>query len=289
MGYVLGIGSAGMYSLASILSRIGQRSRPTDDGLLITNFMNAVVLGLFAIMITWPTWHLTGFIALVAGGIFGTVLGRFMWFRGIRLVGPSRANTFSVAVPVPTAIAAWIFLGEGLSVWEMLGGAITIFGLYQIVRSRTVEEATKDIPLRSYLIAASAPLFFGLAIFFRKWGLERFPGAISGAFVGSAVGLIFLTFLEASRGTLVALPKKLMADPPWEYLAAGFILAFALLAQFRAFPLLDAWVVGITGGTVAIWTPFLSRAILKQEEAITMRLIANIGVVFAGIVVIAVV
>ena len=289
MGYVLGLGSAFMYSLASILSRIGQRSRPNDDGLFITNFMNAFVLGLSAVVITWPTWETAGFVALVLGGIFGTVLGRFMWFRGIRLVGPSRANAFSVAVPVPTAIMAWIFLGEGLSIWEMVGGAITIFGLFQIVRSRVAEPATKDVPLRSYLIAASAPLFFGLALFLRKWGLERFPGAISGAFIGSAAGIIFLTLLEASRGTLIALPKKVISDPPWEYLGAGFILAFALLAQFRAFPLLDAWVVGITGGTVAIWTPFLSRAFLKQEEHLSKRLIANIGVVFAGIALIAVV
>jgi drug/metabolite transporter (DMT)-like permease len=46
-------------------------------------------------------------------------------------------------------------------------------------------------------------------------------------------------------------------------------------------------VVGILADTVTIWTPILSRVFLKQDEAISKRLIGNIGIVFLGVVVIA--
>ena len=115
------------------------------------------------------------------------------------------------------------------------------------------------------------------------------PGSLSGVLIGSAAGLVVLTAWDASRGRLGPLVRSTIASPPIPFLAAGVITAAALLTQFRALELIEAWVVGILGGTVAIWTPFLSKAFLKNDERITAQLLMNIGLVFAGVVVIAVV
>ncbi|MFT5430874.1 MAG: drug/metabolite transporter (DMT)-like permease [Myxococcota bacterium] len=288
MGYVLGLASAMFYSLASILFRIGQRTRPDDDGQLVTNFVNAVLLGMLALFITWQPWSTSGFIALVAGGISGTVFGRFALLRGIRLVGPTRGGTFQAATPIPAAIAGWIILNESISVLEAVGGAISIFGLVQIIRSRATQSDASKTPLQHYLIIAAAPVFFAIAVVLRKWGLERLPGAVGGAFIGSAAGLVVMSMIDVARGKLSpTVIKTSMTEPAWPFIGAGVVSAAALITQFRALVLIEAWVIGILVGTVAIWTPFFSYVFLRGEETITVRLLGYIGVVFAGVVMIA--
>lgn len=289
MGFLFGLASALCFSVGAILFKLGQRRRPNDDGHLVGNSVNVAFIALFAAFVAWPRWSASGFAALVAGGVLGTVVGRWAMLRGIRLVGPTRTNTFQTATPISAAIAGWIVLGEGVSPLEAVGGAMTIAGLLRIVRSRDTDSNGSPAPLRSYLITSAAPLAFGLAFVLRKWGLERMPGAVSGALIGSGAGLIVLLVWDAARRRLGPLIRHTVADPPWPFLAAGVVTALALLTQFAALGRIPAWVVGILGGTTAIWTPFLSVAFLKQEEPITARLLANIALVFAGVVLIAIV
>lgn len=289
MGYLFGVTSAFCFASGSILFKIGQRTRPNDDGHLVANFFNAILFGIIAIFITWSTWSQSGVIALIAGGILGTVFGRFSMLRGIRLIGPTRANTFQTATPVTAAIAGWIALGETVSLFEALGGALSIFGLIRIIRSRGSDTSTEPMPLKFYLIAAGAPIFFGLAFVTRKWGLERFPGSVTGAFIGSAAGFFVLSLWEAAQGRLLPIAQRTIADPPWPFFVAGVLSGAALIAQFRALSLIDAWIVGILGGMTAIFTPILSIIFLKNEDAITLKLIANIAIVFAGVAIIAIV
>ncbi len=289
MGFVFGATSALCFAIASILFKIGQRDRPDDDGHLVANFVNAVLLGVVALFVARPEWDRAGFLGLVAGGIVGTFLGRFFLLRGIRLVGPTRSNTFQTATPISAAVAGWLLLGEQVAPLEAVGGAISIYGLLRVVRSRGTDPAADGPPVRGYLIAAATPLCFGIAFVLRKWGLERMPGSVTGAFIGSLSGLLVLSLWNASRATLVPLIRGSFMQPAWLYLGAGVVTSGALLAQFQALTRVEAWIVGILGGTVAIWTPFLSMAFLKQDDVIDARLMVNVGIVFAGVVMIAVV
>ena len=289
MGYVFGVASAFFFASSSILFKIGQRSRPNDDGHLVANFLNATIFGIIAMFVTWPPWNRAGVIALVIGGILGTVFGRFSMLRGIRLIGPSRANTFQTATPVTAAIAGWIALGETISPLEAIGGALSIYGLVRIVRARSSDTVSEPVPVKFYLIASGAPIFFGVAFVTRKWGLERFPGSVTGAFIGSVAGFFVLSVWEATQSRLMPIFRRTISDPPWPFFVAGIVTGAALLTQFRALGLIDAWIVGILGGMTAIFTPILSIIFLKNEEPITLQLIANIGIVFTGVAIIAIV
>ncbi len=289
MGYVFGVASAFFFASSSILFKIGQRSRPNDDGHLVANFLNATIFGIIAMFVTWPPWNRAGVIALVIGGILGTVFGRFSMLRGIRLIGPTRANTFQTATPVTAAIAGWIALGETISPLEAIGGALSIYGLVRIVRARSSDTVSEPVPVKFYLIASGAPIFFGVAFVTRKWGLERFPGSVTGAFIGSVAGFFVLSVWEATQSRLMPIFRRTISDPPWPFFVAGIVTGAALLTQFRALGLIDAWIVGILGGMTAIFTPILSILFLKNEEPVTLQLIANIGIVFTGVAIIAII
>ena len=287
MGYAYGLMSAFCFGAGAVLFRIGQRSRPHDDGHWLSNLMNALVFGGLALFVAWPTWNRNGFITLVAAGVAGTVLGRFSLLRGIRLVGATRGNTFQAATPVTAALVGWIVLGETITILEALGGALTIVGLVEIVRERGGDDDLEPPRLRGYLVASGAPVFFGIAFVLRKWGLEQYPGSVTGAFIGSAAGIVVLSLWESGQGRLATRIRDSATVGAWPFLAAGIITSGALLTQFLALERVPAWVVGILIGTSAIWTAALSTLFLRGDERLTLRLMGSIGVVFVGISIIA--
>ena len=92
MGFVFGLASALCFAAGAILFKIGQRARADDDGHLVANAFNVMLFAAFALFVDWPDWSRSGFAALVAGGVLGTVLGRWAMLRGIRLVGMDLAT-----------------------------------------------------------------------------------------------------------------------------------------------------------------------------------------------------
>lgn len=289
MGFALGLLAALSFSATSILARIGQRTRPNDDGVFISVFVNVALLGAFAAIVSWPKWDTAAFVSFVIAGVIGTVGGRTSLLRGVRLIGPSRSNAMVTGAPVVAAIAGWIALGERLQPVEVLGGALVIGGVLWLITARSSDDpASRRASLIAYLIAAGAPLSFGLAFVFRKWGLERFDSSLVGAWIGSASAFVGIALIDAARGRLGSRISENFRSPSWWFVGAGVTSSVALLSQFTAFRYLEAWVVGVLQGTQALWTIGLSLVFLRQEERIDASLIGSVALVVSGVVLIAV-
>ncbi len=288
LGIVFGLAAAFCFSSTTIFVRIGQRTRPDDDGVFMSVFVNVLVLGAVAALVTWPAWDSAAMVSFVIGGVIGTVGGRTSLLRGVRLIGPSRSNAFVTGAPVVAAVAGWVALGETLTLIEVLGGAIVITGLLWLIQARSagVGPDRRAVPLRSYLIAAGAPISFGLAFVFRKWGLERFPSSVVGAFVGSAAAYVVIVLIEAARRKLAERTRSNFTNVSWWFVGAGVATSLALLSQFQAFKYLEAWVVGIFQATQGIWTIGLSLVFLKSDERIDVALVGSVFLVVAGVVLI---
>ncbi|AGT09863.1 DMT family transporter [Paracoccus aminophilus] len=63
-----------------------------------------------------------------AGGL-ASVLLPYFWVRGIALLGPARAAIFINLLPVMTALAAIVFLGEPVRSWHLIGGGAALAGV----------------------------------------------------------------------------------------------------------------------------------------------------------------
>ena len=137
IGPAFGLLTAVFFAAGSILARIGQRSRPDDDGVFMTVLVNVAVLYLATLFVKPPEWNREGIVALIIGGIIGTVLGRTSLLRTVRLLGPSRASGFVVGTPVVAAIGGWIVLGESITLIEGIGGTITLVGFWLLARARS--------------------------------------------------------------------------------------------------------------------------------------------------------
>ena len=289
MGLALGLGAAIFFASASIALRVGQRTQPDDDGLFMTVLMNTILFAAIVPFVAVPAWSTSGVVGLMAGGVVGTMLGRFSNLRSIRMIGPTRANSFLTGNPVVSAIAGWIVLGETVGPLEAAGGALVVYGLLRFIRARsapaTIGSAVQP-SARGYIFAVLAPTFFGIAFVIRKWGLERYDSAVLGALIGSAAAFMMLNLIYAARGELGAMLRSNLTRPSKWFVVAGVFTSAALLSQFAAFSRLPAWVVGILQGTQTIWTMGLSIVFLGSEEAIDRGVVTNVAIVAAGVSVI---
>ncbi|MBU8907580.1 DMT family transporter [Desertibacillus haloalkaliphilus] len=63
-------------------------------------------------------------------GIFPSVIALLFWNKGVAAIGPSRASIFLNLLPVFTIVGAVVFLGETVTVIQLIGGVLVIGGVY---------------------------------------------------------------------------------------------------------------------------------------------------------------
>ncbi|MBK5266299.1 MAG: DMT family transporter [Acidimicrobiia bacterium] len=287
VGPAFGLLTAVFFAAGSILARIGQRNRPDDDGVFMTVLVNVVVLFLATLFVKPPEWNRQGIVALIIGGIIGTVLGRTSLLRTVRLLGPSRASGFVVGTPVVAAIGGWIVLGESITLIEGIGGTITLVGFWLLARARSTGNLTNEKPpVWYYLVGLGAPVFFGTAFVFRKYGLNLYPDSYRGAFIGAASAFPIIVLIDAFRGQLGERIRTNFQTVNWWFVAGGVATAGALLSQFTAFSYLPAWVVGIFAGTQGIFAMMLSKAFLKHDDHLDRTAIISVVLSTIGVVII---
>ncbi len=66
---------------------------------------------------------------MVYSGIGALVIAYIFWYRGVRLIGPTRTAMYSNLQPVIAVIVAWIVLGELPTLWQGVGAASIMSGL----------------------------------------------------------------------------------------------------------------------------------------------------------------
>lgn len=83
----------------------------------------------------------TGYIA-----VFGSVIGFLFWSHGVAELGPSRAGQFVHLMPVFGAALAFIFLGEPLSMAQLLGAGLVLSGIVVIEQKFIVFRRRESLP-----------------------------------------------------------------------------------------------------------------------------------------------
>lgn len=78
---------------------------------------------------SWTTLPLSGWGALLYSGLLALTLAYFFWYRGVRVLGPTRTAMYSNLQPVVALIVAWVALGEKPTLIQVLGAAAIMCGL----------------------------------------------------------------------------------------------------------------------------------------------------------------
>jgi len=89
-------------------------------------------------------WTWSSVAALVAVGLFSSVLAYVFWNRGVDQVGAPVAGLFVHLMPVFGIVLAWLFLDERLELFHMIGIALILTGIW--ITSRRQREAIVAAP-----------------------------------------------------------------------------------------------------------------------------------------------
>lgn len=78
---------------------------------------------------SWTALPMKGWSAIVYSGVFALVIAYLFWYRGVRIIGPTRTAMYSNLQPVVAVLMAWWLLGETPTWWQGVGTGCILGGL----------------------------------------------------------------------------------------------------------------------------------------------------------------
>ncbi len=69
-------------------------------------------------------------------GLVATLVGYAAWNVGLRGLGPTRAVSYTYAIPALAVLMGALFLDEPITIWLAVGGALIVGGVALAQRAR---------------------------------------------------------------------------------------------------------------------------------------------------------
>jgi len=77
----------------------------------------------------WTALPYEAWLAITYSGLFALVIAYLIWYRGIKLIGPTRTSMYSNLQPIFAVLVAWVALGEVPTAAQGVGAAAVAGGL----------------------------------------------------------------------------------------------------------------------------------------------------------------
>lgn len=78
----------------------------------------------------WAAIGKGGWLALLYSSVISMGVAYFFWYRGLRILGPTRAAVYTNLQPIVALLVAWAFLNETPTIFQGVGAATIIAGVF---------------------------------------------------------------------------------------------------------------------------------------------------------------
>jgi drug/metabolite transporter (DMT)-like permease len=78
----------------------------------------------------WSAITAAGWAAVLYSGVVSMVIAYLFWYRGLRVLGATRTSVYGNLHPIVAIFIAWIFLHEAPTVWQGIGMATIVGGIF---------------------------------------------------------------------------------------------------------------------------------------------------------------
>jgi drug/metabolite transporter (DMT)-like permease len=78
----------------------------------------------------WSAIGMGGWLALLYSSVISMGVAYFFWYRGLRVLGPTRSAVYTNLQPIVALLVAWAFLNETPTVFQGVGAATIIAGVF---------------------------------------------------------------------------------------------------------------------------------------------------------------
>lgn len=138
LGVLLSLGAAVVYSIYIVLgNRVVKELSPTVTSTFVALFAalslsaSGVATGSLQYNLTPSAW-----LALLAIVACSTIMAMLTFFRGMELIGPTKASILSTVEPLITFGFSALFFGDRFTLIQLAGGIAVLAGAVLVVRAR---------------------------------------------------------------------------------------------------------------------------------------------------------
>lgn len=236
-------------------------------GSMIVNRVRLIAASLFLSLAHWiflgSPWpvmaDLDRWFWLGLSGIIGLVVGDAFLFQAFIWVGPRISMLMMSLAPILAALVAWLFLGEMLSLGQLLGIMLTLLGVvWVIIDKNKDQESGEGIYIKGILFGFGGAVGQALGFVMAKNGLGGNFSPISGNFIrmfSAMVVLWMVTILSRkAKSTFVGFINHPSAA--WKIIAGAFM--GPVLGVSLSLFALQHTTVGVASTLIALPPIFLS-------------------------------
>ena len=225
---------------------------------------------------------------LAISGVIGLAIGDTFLFKAMAIIGSRLSMLLMATTPAMTALLAYFFLGEPLTLIMIVGILVTLAGVSWVVVERvpTEQEAAHRLTLKGLLFGILGALGQAVGLIFAKKGLipEMHPLLATLIRMTSAALILWPLMLLARK---VKNPLRLFGSDltSLRYLLIGVVCGpfLGVTMSLTAIKLTDTGVAATLMSTVPV--TMLPLVVLIEKERLTTRAIAGAFVAVAGVVI----
>ena len=221
------------------------------------------------------------FWAFFLAGAIGASFGKVFYYRGIDLVGASKATSVKNGSPLLTVILAVLFLGEEMSWFIAAGVTLIVVGIAVLSQAQTSPAAGTG-RFEYLLFPLIAAFCFGINPIFKKIGVSAAGLPVLGALVTQSTALVCML----AFGRFMGLKVKRVRVPLRGLLffsLAGVTEAVGSLCTFFALIYGPAALLSPIWRISPLVTFALARFTLKGIEVVTLRDGMAASLIVAGV------
>jgi drug/metabolite transporter (DMT)-like permease len=218
-------------------------------------------------------------------GIVGFVLGDAFLFQAFVWVGPRISMLMMSLAPIIASIVAWMFLGEKLTLWQMVGILITLAGIAWVVIEKDQQQiGRKENYIKGIWFGLGAAVGQGLGMVLAKNGLGEGFSPISANFIRMLVAMITILFITFFQREFRSTIDKSLSHPRAFLSVVGGSFVGPVMGVSLSLFALQHTSIGIASTLVALPPIFLlpiERIVYKERfgwSAVAGTLIALLGV-----------
>lgn len=183
LGEAISLGVAVSWTITALFAEVASKRLGSLQLNVVRMFLSLAMLGgtlwwftgsflpLYADASTWFWLSLSGFV--------GYLLGDYCLFNSYILIGSRFGQLFMTLAPPTAAIAAWMILGETLSVQALLGMLVTLTGIsISVLNKGTSHKLSLKLPLKGVLFGIGAGIGQGVGLVLSKVGMNHYEASI---------------------------------------------------------------------------------------------------------------
>jgi drug/metabolite transporter (DMT)-like permease len=217
-------------------------------------------------------------------------LGDAFLFQAFVLIGPRLSMLMMALAPVLGALLAWLFLGETLTIAEIIGITVTLGGIMLVIAERRGKSETEKTDNRRYIVG----LLCGLGgacgqaggLVLSKIGLaDGFP-ALSGNLIRLLVAAAVIWVLAIANRQLLNHYRTVRSHPRAMMLLTGGAILGPVLGVWLSLVAVQNTNVGVASTLSSLMPIFLIPiSYIAFKERVSKQAIVGTLVAFVGMVI----